>query len=321
MLTNIRLLATAFPLLLLAEASIADDRQAQRSLVNKGSVGVIAGSITGTDLRLAADLATAFNDGYEVRVLPIIGEGSVRNIEDLLYLKGIDIAIVQSDVLDFYQKSGAVENIEERINYIAKLHDEEVHVLAHKDIRSIDGLAGRIVNLGREGSGTFLTGSLIFDELGINVEARADPQTIAMNKLREGRIAALVFVDGAPINLVEGISPDEPFHLLSIPSQRITGAYLPAELTSAMYPSLIDGGAPIETVAIGEVLAAYNFTPGHERRIKMGRFVERFFAEFDRLRQSPYHEKWRAIDLTTEVPNWNRLPAAEEWLSANRSSN
>lgn len=316
---NVRLLATILPLLFFSEVSLADDRQAQRSLVNRGSVGIIAGSITGTDLRLAADLATAFNDGYEVRVLPIVGEGSVRNIEDLLYLKGIDIAIVQSDVLDFYQKSGAVEDIEERINYIAKLHDEEVHVLAHKDIRSVDELAGRFVNLGREGSGTFLTGSLIFDELGINIEARADPQQVAMSKLREGRITALVFVDGAPINLVEGIGPDEPFRLLSIPSERITGAYLPAELTSAMYPNLIDGGA-IETVAIGEVLAAYNFEPGHERRNKMSRFIDRFFAQFEKLRQSPYHEKWRAIDLTTEVPNWNRLPAAEKWLSANGRS-
>lgn len=310
---QIRFLVAIFSLLVFMKTGLADDRQAQRSLVNKGSVGIIAGSITGTDLRLAADLATAFNDGYEVRVLPIVGEGSVRNIEDLLYLKGIDIAIVQSDVLDFYQKSGAVENIEGRINYIAKLHDEEVHVLARTDIRSVNDLAGRRVNLGGEGTGTFLTGNLIFDELGIDIEVLSDPQPVAMSKLREGAIDALVFVDGAPINLVEQIGPDEPFHLLPIPSERIAGAYLPAELTAATYPNLIDGGA-IETVAIGEVLAAYNFTPGHERRIKMSRFVDRFFSQFEKLRQSPYHEKWREIDLSIEVPNWNRLPAAHEWL-------
>lgn len=291
----------------------AEDFLAQRQLVNKGSVGIIAGSITGTDLRLAADLATAFNDGYEVRVLPIVGEGSVRNIEDLLYLKGIDIAIVQSDVLDFYQQSNAVRNIEGRINYIAKLHDEEVHVLARKEIRTVDDLTGRKVNLGAEGTGTFLTGNLIFDDLGVDIEVLADPQPVAMAKLREGAIDALVFVDGAPIDLVQQVGADEPFHLLPIPASRISGAYLPADLSPSEYPNLVDG-TPVETVAIGEVLAAYNFAPGHPRRIKMSRFVQRLFDQFDALKQPPYHEKWRDIDLTTEIPNWNRLPAAQQWL-------
>lgn len=159
-----RFLAPLLTALLIANHGTAEDLFAQRHLVNKGSVGIIAGSITGTDLRLAADLATAFNEGYEVRVLPIVGEGSVRNIEDLLYLSGIDIAIVQSDVLDFYQQSSAVNNIQRRINYIAKLHDEEVHILARKDFSTVDELAGRRVNLGAEGTGTFLTGNLIFDD-------------------------------------------------------------------------------------------------------------------------------------------------------------
>ena len=311
-----RLLLPLLTTMFATHQGFAEDSAAQRQLVNKGSVGIIAGSITGTDLRLAADLATAFNDGYDVRVLPIVGEGSVRNIEDLLYLKGIDIAIVQSDVLDFYQQSGAVENIKGRINYIAKLHDEEVHILARKDIRTVDDLAGRKVNLGAEGTGTFLTGNLIFDDLDIDIEVLADPQPVAMSKLRDGAIDALVFVDGAPIDLVQQIGTDEPFHLLPIPASRISGAYLPADLSPSEYPNLVVG-SPVETVAIGEVLAAYNFTPGHPRRVKMSRFVQRLFEQFDELKQSPYHEKWRDIDLTTEIPNWNRLPAAQQWLQQN----
>lgn len=147
----------------------------------------------------------------------------------------------------------------------------------------------------------------------MDIEVFADPQPVAMSKLREGTIDALVFVDGAPIDLVQQVGADEPFHLLPIPADRISGAYLPADLTASEYPKLVDG-APVETVAIGEVLAAYNFAPGHHRRIKMSRFVERFFEQFETLKQPPYHEKWREVDLTTEVPNWNRLPAAHKWL-------
>ena len=90
----------------------AADIAAQRDLVNGGVVGLISGGVTGTYVRIAADLANALDDGYELRVLPIIGKGSVRNIEDLLLLRGIDVAIVQSDVLDFYKRAELVPNIE-----------------------------------------------------------------------------------------------------------------------------------------------------------------------------------------------------------------
>ena len=111
-------------------AARAADIAAQRDLVNGGVVGVISGGVTGTYIRIAADLANALDDGYELRVLPIIGKGSVRNIEDLLLLRGVDVAIVQSDVLDFYKRAELVPNIEDRLRYIAKLYNEEVHVLA-----------------------------------------------------------------------------------------------------------------------------------------------------------------------------------------------
>lgn len=297
---------------------LADDAQAQRDLVNKGTVGVIAGSLTGTDLRLAVDLAHAFNDGYEIRVLPIVGEGSVRNIEDLLYLRGIDIAIVQSDVLDFYKRTAAIANIDERINYIAKLHDEEVHILARDTYQTVDDLAGRRVNFGPEGSGTFMTANIIFEDLGVDIDVQADPPSAALGKLRDGAIDALVFVDGAPIDLLEQIRAEEPLHLLEIPPERIKGAYLPATLTTEQYPSLINPGQAVQTVAIGEVLAAYNWPAGHPRRVKVSRFVQHFFADFERLLEPPYHPKWQEVDLSAEVPGWQRLPSANERLLASR---
>ena len=60
----------------------AADIDAQRDLVNGGVVGLVSGGVTGTYVRIAADLADALDDGYQMRVLPIIGKGSVRNIED-----------------------------------------------------------------------------------------------------------------------------------------------------------------------------------------------------------------------------------------------
>jgi TRAP transporter TAXI family solute receptor len=268
--------------------------------------------VTGTYIRIAADLANLLDDGYEVRVLPIIGKGSVRNIEDLLLLRGIDIAIVQSDVLDFYQRADLVTNIEGKINYIAKLYNEEVHVLAKSEYRTIDDLAGKQVNFGTEGSGTFMTASIVFDSLGIDVDVTTDPEPIALEKLRAGEIDALVFVGGKPVKLVEEVGREEGVHLLAIPPERIEGAYLPSELTADAYPDLIDPGDTVETVAVGAVLAAYNWPQDHPRRRKLDRFIQRFFADFDHLLEPPFHPKWREVDLSAQVPGWRRTATAEQ---------
>ena len=293
------------------QSAHAADITAQRDLVNSGVVGLISGGVTGTYVRIAADLADALDDGYELRILPIIGKGSVRNIEDLLLLRGVDVAIVQSDVLDFYKRAGLVPNIEQKIHYITKLYNEEVHVLAKSEHRSIDDLAGKRVNFGTEGSGTFMTAGIIFDDLGIDVDITSHPEPIALERLRAGEIDALVFVGGKPLKLIEEVDRQEGLHLLAIPPERIKAAYLPSELTADAYPGLIDPGNPVHTVAVSAVLAAYNWPDDHPRQRKLSRFIERFFANFDRLLEPPFHPKWQEIDLKAQVPGWQRVAPAE----------
>jgi hypothetical protein len=47
----------------------------------------MAGSLGGTDASLAADMGLALSDGYDLRVVPMIGQGSVKDVEDRLYLR------------------------------------------------------------------------------------------------------------------------------------------------------------------------------------------------------------------------------------------
>jgi uncharacterized protein len=294
-----------------SQSAQAADIAAQRDLVNGGVVGLISGGVTGTYVRIAADLADALDDGYELRILPIIGKGSVRNIEDLLLLRGVDVAIVQSDVLDFYKRAGLVPNIEQKIRYISKLYNEEVHVLARSEHRTIGDLAGKRVNFGTEGSGTFMTAGIIFDDLGIDVDVTSHPEPIALEKLRAGEIDALVFVGGKPLKLIQDVGGQEGVHLFGIPRERIKAAYVPSELTADAYPNLIDAGQPVQTVAVAAVLAAYNWPEDHPRRAKLTRFIERFFGNFERLLEPPFHPKWREVDLRAPVPGWQRIAPAE----------
>ena len=300
-----------------ATAGYAQDLTLQRDRVNAGTVGIISGGVTGTYIRIASDLSNALDDGYEHRVLAILGKGSIRNIEDLLLLRGIDIAIVQSDVLDFYRNSGLYAGIEDRVHYITKLYNEEVHLLARSDFAQVGDLSGRKVNFGTQGSGTFMTASIIFDSLNIDAEVTTFPEPLALEKLRQGEIDALVFVGGRPLNLLLQVTKDDNLRLLSIPPDQVEGAYIATALNDTDYPELIDADAAVPTVAVGAVMAAYNWPADHPRHAKVKRFVDRFFTSFPAFQQAPYHPKWQEVDLRVELPAWQRFDPAEDWLAAN----
>lgn len=299
-----------------ASGARAADMDRQRELVNSAVVGMISGGVTGTYIRIAADLADALDRGYEMRVLPVVGKGSVRNIEDLLLLRGIDIAIVQSDVLDFYRRAGIVPGIDEKIRYIAPLYNEEVHLLARDDIERPADLEGERVNFGTEGSGTFMTAGIVFDELGINVDVTTYPEPEALERLRRGDIAALVFVGGQPLRLVSEVAERDGLHLLPLDADRVEAAYVPAALTHDAYPALIPPGEEVPTLAVTAVMAAYNWPESHPRYRKVQRFVEHFFEAFPKLQQAPYHPKWQQVDLAGEVPGWQRMAPARALLAA-----
>lgn len=293
------------------------DVRARHDLVNSGTVGIVSGGVTGTYVRFASDLSNALDDGYTHRVLAILGKGSVRNIEDLLMLRGVDVAIVQSDVLDFYRANQLYPDVEKKIGYITKLYNEEVHLLARTGIADIGDLRGKKVNFGTQGSGTFMTASIVFDALDIEVEATTFSEPIAMAKLREGTIDALVFVGGKPVTLLREVSEEDKLELLPIPAGKVQGAYLAGTLTSESYPNLIKPGEEVPTVAVGAVMAAYKWPSNHPRHTKVERFVDRFFKNLDELKQPPFHQKWKEVDLRSKVPGWQRFDAAESWLAGN----
>lgn len=294
----------------LVTSTQAQEPSGQRQLVNDGVIRLMAGSYESTDLRLAVDLAYALDDGYDLRVIPMVGKGAVRNVEDLLYLRGVDVAMVQSDVLDFYRRNGLISDIDQRLRYIAKLSDEEVHILARADLREIDGLAGRKVNFGPPDSGEFMTAGILFEKMGLDVDVTADPPERAIQQLKDGEIDAMVLVDGAPIDLFEELGADAELTLLPVPPSRIGSSYAPAVLTSEHYPNLVKSYAPIETVAVSEVLAAYNWSADNPRGEPVSRFVEHLFSQFEKLLGPSYHPKWRNVNLAAELQGWQRLESA-----------
>lgn len=292
-----------------------------RARANAGTIGLISGGVEGTYVRIAADLAAVL-DGDDVRVLPIIGKGSVQNTLDVMFLRGVDIGIVQSDVLAFLRRERTIANLDRTLQYIAKLYNEELHVLGNDQGRSLQDLAGKKVNFDVRGSGTSITASLLFDKLGIKVEPTHFDQALALEKLKSGEIAALAYVAGRPTRLFRDVRGEDGLRFIPVPAvEALTDTYLPATLSSADYPGLIASGETVETIAVGAVMAVYGWPQGSDRHARVSRFIEAFFSRFPEFLKAPRHAKWKEVNLAARVPGWQRFSAAEQWLLAASTNN
>lgn len=296
--------------------ALADTSPMQElALADPNTIRVIGGPLTGTTLALAADLAEVLDAGSKLRVLPIVGKGSMQNIADLMQMHGIDVAIAQSDILAYAQRRHMYPSIAQSIQYITKLYDGEVHVLVSKEIKSLAELAHKRVNCDVSGGGTSITGPLMFETLGIPVEITSFDQDLALEKLKQGEIAAAVWLVGKPAKLFSGIAASDNLHFLTVAATpELLANYLPSQLTHAAYPTLVAENSPVDTIAVGYVMATYAWKPNNENYRRLSRFVTAFFEQFDEFRRPPRHSKWQEVSLGADVPGWTRFPPAQEWL-------
>jgi hypothetical protein len=86
------------------------------------------------------------------------------------------------------------------------------------------------------------------------------------------------------------------------------------EFTNADYPNLVAPGERVDTIGVSGVLAVYNWPKNTDRYRKVERFIERLFANWDRLLKPPNHPKWKDINLAATVEGWTRFSVAEREL-------
>lgn len=286
---------------------------------NAWTVGVAGGILSGTYMTFAAELAEVLDDGDNLRVLPIATYGAASNLDDLLYLRGVDVAVTQSDVFEYFQTQRKVAGLQHRVHYIIRLPISEVHILAKRNIRSIEDLRGKKVNFGPAGSASSLTGTIIFQRAGIKVEQTLFDNPLALQKLRAGEIDALIRVIGKPIDFFAKIPAKDDLHLVPIPfTKAFADYYALSEFTKAEYPTLITEGDSVSTLGVPAVLAVYNWPAKSDRARRVQRLTERMFANWDKFQSPPRHPKWKEVNLAATVPGWTRWGPADELLRAMR---
>jgi TRAP transporter TAXI family solute receptor len=286
-----------------------------KKALNANTVTLISGTIGGTYVQFGADLASVLDDGNKLRVLPIVGRGSVQSVADVLFLQGVDLGIVRADTLDYLEKKGIARDIKKQFAYVTKLYNEEMHVIAPKSIRSLRDLEGKTVSVDLPNGGTFVTALIVFERLGIKPNFVYIEQRIALEKLRTGGVDAVIAVQGKPSKAVTQVK-DDRLHLVPVDYDKsLQGDYLPATLTAKDYPNLIsEQEQQVDTIAVPAVLAAYNWAPNTDRYRKLSLFVDAFFAKFPTFQNPPFHPKWKEVSLSAPLPGWQRLPSAKQWL-------
>jgi TRAP transporter TAXI family solute receptor len=295
------------------------DNKGLKDRLNANTVTVVLGPLNGTYLNFGADMATALDDGDNLRIMPVVGKGSVKSIADILFVRGVDLGMVRADTLDYLDRKGYVQNIRKQITYITKLYNEEIHVVAGKSVRRLQDLEGKRVAIDLPDGGTFITAHTIFELLGIRAQFSHMEQRLAQEKLKRGEIDAFVAVQGTPSRSVAQMTGD--FHLVPIEySAPLQAGYFPSTLDAKDYPTLLEPGQRIDTVSVAAILAGYNWPEKTERYRKMENFTQIFFNKFKTLQQPPFHPKWKEVALGAPLKGWERFKPAQEWLDQHAST-
>jgi TRAP-type uncharacterized transport system substrate-binding protein len=324
------LTVSARPVLAQSQKPVVSYEEKKRQ-ANDIAVTVIVSGLSCTCARFTEDIRNVVNDlGPDgVRVLPILGVGGLQNAKDVLFLKNVDMAVVDEDNLRLLKKKDPVlyADIEQRIQYITKLYNSEFQVLARNDIRSYDDLRGKKVNFNLKDSQTEVTADTVFNALDIQTQRSYYDNDEALKRLISGEISAMIILTGAPQAMLAKVKKEDGVHFLpldqeSLPNHKLGelfAAYLPADLTHEHYPNLIAEGTTVPTIANRALLVAYTWPENSPRYKRVAKFIDAFFSKIDQFNNPSRHPKWREVNLAAEMPGWVRLKPAAEWLTSHQN--
>ena len=298
--------------------------------LNQNNVTILGGDMTGTVTHLLDDISKAVGDSDKLRIISTKG-GVVTNIRDILYLKGVDMGIVRSDVIHAYKQEQYFDdnvkknkafyrNLSNRLTYISLLHKEEFTLLSSRpEIRSVQDLNGKVVALHTQDS---LSGKLLLTALGIRPQSFIEMDFIeAAAKTKKGEVDAILRVVGKPFNgtrKILNIDPNLRIIPIAVPPEFYEGLYFPSKFTHNDYPNMIKPGGVVQTVSVNTVLAAYNWKAGTNRYRRLQKFTDIFFSGFDRIKAlKGRHAKWDQVNIAAKISDFKRFKPAEKWLQQN----
>ncbi|MEP2031371.1 MAG: TAXI family TRAP transporter solute-binding subunit [Paracoccaceae bacterium] len=299
---------TIFTIVMALVLAVAPNHKVQAQEFEKN---ILTGGPNGTYIQIGRDLAAvASNCGLNYAVQE--SAGSLENFLGVRKRRHTQLGIVQSDVLEYLNTFSSEDPDIARaifgVRIAFPLYNEEVHILASRDLASLVDLNGRRVAVGVEDSGTFLTASLVLDLANVQPAERVTINaTESLQSLLAGEIDAFFYVAGAPTKLFQSEEIDAArFHLLPINDPTLSSVYVPTSIPAGTYKFQTEA---TEVVAVKAVLMTYDYSPTrnayHRESCKsVSDLSKLILTNFSQL-QEVGHPKWRSVDLNDIPPGWD----------------
>ena len=285
---------------------------------NRNTVGIATGQLDAAYPQMAQDIAKILDDGDNLRVIPMLTYGSGGNVVDLLYLRNVDIAFIKSDNIEYFKQKYNV-NLRNRLHYITRLYDAELHILAKPEIKTLEDLQGKRVNIGVEGNAAHTTVPVVMKALGLDFEILTLDHAVGLEMMAKGEIDAAMRVGGKPMSTFTKAPEGKGFHFLSISTSQfakhLADKYVLGKLTHEDYPKLIAKDQTIITIAVPDILAVYNWPKSSDRHRRVEAFIVNFFKKFEKLKNPPFQAKWKDVNLAATLPGWTRAEVADRMLT------
>ena len=301
------------------ERTAVPTREQMRQKMNENLLVLMCGSLGAPYIQLGHDISVVVNDGDNLRILPVVSDGALTNVRDVLYLRGVDLGITTVQILNTLRTSNEFgPNLDRQITYIAPLSVDTLHILARPGIERIEDLKGKKVSFNSKGSGTARFTPLVFKALGIDVQETTMAQGDAIEAMRNGELDATACSCPMPLPAFPAVKPEWGFRFLDVPYiPAFEQDYVPANIAYENYPNLVAKEHKVQTIATSTILIAFNWARGNEHYKRIEKFVDAFFSKANELRKPPRHPAWRDVNMAGTIRGWQRFAAAQEWIDRN----
>ena len=275
-------------------------------------MGIVTGGKSGTYIKIGRDISKLVEQ-VDINLTVYPSNGSLDNVADVFERRGVQLGIVQSDVLAFIRASNdkKLAKVADKIKMVFPLYNEEVHLLASNFVTSFSDLEDKVVAIGKEGSGTYLTASLLFEIAGFSPKKQllVGGQD-ALSKLYSGEVDAMFYVSGYPVSLFSGIT-EEKLHLVPIVDKSIEEYYVSSEIPEGTYDWQ---SGVVKTVAVKAVLMSYDYKRTNCQNV--GKLAHVIYNHFDWLKSNG-HPKWNNVDLDHKLKKWEQYGCVTKALTGN----
>ncbi|MEM7224680.1 MAG: TAXI family TRAP transporter solute-binding subunit [Pseudomonadota bacterium] len=301
-----RLLGALFTLLLAASPAQAYD--------------IVTGGKSGTYIQIGRNIGELVKQ-FNVDLKAVESAGSIENVNAVYKRPVTPLGIVQSDVLGWIavrSNDPELRNIAAKTRLVFPLYNEEVHVLARKGVASLADLNGKRVAIGRAGSGSELTATMMLATAGITpAETINIGAEEALARLKAGTLDAMVYVAGYPVKLLsDQVGSGDGLHLLPIDDPALLEFYPASEIPAGTYGWQ---ASAVPVIAVKATLMTYDF-PQTSQYLRnscaaVAKVARAIRDNIDWLRANG-HPKWRQVDLDFQVPGWTQSTCVRDGLDS-----